>query len=121
MQIQLNTDNHITGSTDLLERVQETLERQLRHVSETITRVEVHLNDVNSAKGGDADKRCMLEVRIAGAKPFSVEHRATTVDLAVEGAASQLARAIKTSLDKSNTQGKGGTSIKHFEQDNNNL
>lgn len=117
MQIQLNSDNHIVSSSGLFERVQKTVEHELRHVAASITRVEVHVNDVNSAKKGEHDKRCMLEARLAGMQPLSAEHRAQTVDLAVKGAALQLARAIKTSLGKADTGEKRGASIRHAMQD----
>ncbi len=116
MQIQLNTDKHIVGSPKLLERVQQAINHELRFVSNAITRVEVHLNDINGDKGGDNDKRCLLEARIAGMKPVIAEHRAANIDLAVNGAASQLARVVKTTLAKSDTHVKGGASIRHTEQ-----
>ena len=116
MQIQLNTDKNITGSPELLEYVQKVIGNELRHYAGSVTRVEVHLNDTNSAKKGDQDKRCMLEARIAGMKPISVEHRADTLNLAVSGAASQLARLVETTLSKGSTNEKGGASIRHIAQ-----
>lgn len=103
MQVQINTDNHIVGSLELSERVRQTVENELRHVSAAITRVEVHLNDVNSVKRGAADKRCLMEARLKGAQPLSAEHRAETIDLAVDGAASQLARVVQAALGKADT------------------
>ncbi|MEC4717829.1 HPF/RaiA family ribosome-associated protein [Noviherbaspirillum sp. CPCC 100848] len=116
MQIQLNTDNNITGSPELLSRIQKVIDHELRHHAASITRVEAHINDTNSAKKGEQDKRCMLEARIAGMKPLSVEHRADTVSLAVSGAASQLARLVDTTLGKANGSEKGGVSIRHLSQ-----
>lgn len=116
MQIQLNTDKHIIGSPDLLDHVQKTLEHELKHVASEVTRVEVHLNDLNSNKSGEDDKRCQLEARVAGIPPISVEHRASSIHVALKGAAGQLARAVKTSLAKSHHEGKGGATIKHMEQ-----
>ncbi|PWF48495.1 HPF/RaiA family ribosome-associated protein [Massilia glaciei] len=117
MQIQLNSDNRITGSPELLERVQADLEHELKHVASAITRVEVHLNDVNGAKGGEADKRCLLEARIKGAQPVAVESRAATIEQAISTAAGQLSRAIKTNLGKSDTAEKRGASIRHLRPD----
>lgn len=117
MQIQLNSDNHIVGSPELLERVQNIVEHELRHIAAQVTRVEVHLNDLNSSKSGDSDKRCMLEARLAGLQPLSVEHRAATIDLAVKTAAAQLARVIKSTTGKADTAEKRGTSIRHATHD----
>lgn len=116
MQIQLNTDKNITGSPALLDHLKNVIEHELRHHAGSITRVEAHLNDTNSGKKGDQDKRCMLEARIAGTKPLSVEHRADTLDLAISGAASQLARLVGTTLSKANESGKGGMSIRDIPQ-----
>lgn len=117
MQIQLNSDNHIVGSSDLSERVRDTVEHALKHFSASITRVEVHVNDVNSSKGGLGDKRCQMEARLRGMAPLSVEHRAETLDLAVGGAAGQLARAVKSVLDKAESAEKRGATIRHDAHD----
>lgn len=100
MQIQLNSDNHITGSPALRDSVQAIIERELKHLSDELTRIEVHLNDENADKGGSVDKRCMLEARVTGLQPVTVEHKAPNMELAVRGAAEQLARALKNTLDK---------------------
>lgn len=112
MLVQINSDNHIVGSLELSERVRQAVETELRHVADAITRVEVHLNDVNSVKGGGSDKRCLMEARLKGSSPLSVEHRAETLDLAVDGAASQLARVVKSALDKADSAEKRGPSVK---------
>lgn len=100
MQIQLNSGNHITGSSALQHSVETILVQELKHLSDELTRIEVHLNDENAAKGGDKDKRCMLEARVTGLQPVTVEHKAESMDLAIRGAAAQLTRALKNTLDK---------------------
>lgn len=100
MQIQLNSDNHITGSPALHQSVQTIIENELKHLADDLTRIEVHLNDENADKKGSADKRCMLEARVTGLQPVTVEHKAPTMELAVRGAAEQLTRALKNTLDK---------------------
>jgi ribosome-associated translation inhibitor RaiA len=117
MQVQLNSDKNIVGSPGLQEHVQALLEQELKHLAKEITRVEVHLNDANSSKSGSDDKRCMLEARVARMQPISVEHRAATVDLAINGAAEQLSRAVKNSLEKLDTNAKRRVSIKHMDHD----
>ncbi len=97
MQIQVNTDNNITGDEILAQRVEEILHHALERFAGQITRLEVHLSDENStSKSGIKDKRCLLEARIAGRDPTSASDVAETVALAVTGAAqkmvSQLAR-----------------------------
>ena len=117
MQVQLNSDKNIVGSPRLQEHVQKLLEQELKHLAKEITRVEVHLNDENSTKSGTDDKRCLLEARVARMQPISVEHRAATVDLAINGAAEQLSRAVKSALEKTDTAAKRRVSIKHLDHD----
>lgn len=111
MQIQLNTDNHITGSAGLQERAAQILAQELKHLANDITRIEIHLNDENSSKSGALDKRCLLEARVAGLAPIATEHHADTLTLAMQGAAEQLARAVKSALDKLQ-HGKGRDTIR---------
>jgi len=100
MQIQLNTDKHIVGSPELKTRVESMLRQELKNLVDDITRIEVHLNDENSLKGGAIDKRCLLEARVAGMQPVSAQHRAATVELAINGAAEQLGRVLRSTLEK---------------------
>jgi ribosome-associated translation inhibitor RaiA len=117
MQIQLNSDKNIVGSPGLQEHVQTLLEQELKHLAQGIIRVEVHLNDENSAKSGADDKRCLLEARVARMKPISTEHRASTLDLAINGAAQQLSRAVRNALEKADTANKRRDSIRHIDHD----
>lgn len=116
MQIQLNTDNHIAASASLSDKVEKIVRQGLKHLTDEITRIEVHLNDENGVKGGTNDKRCLLEARVPGMPPVSVQHHADTVALAVGGAAEQLARALKSALDKSRGSNKQHESIRHLDQ-----
>ena len=117
MQVQLNTDKNIVGSPGLQEHVQKLLEQELKHLAKEITRVEVHLNDENSSKSGTVDKRCLLEARVMKMQPISAEHRAATVDLAINGAVEQLSKALRSVLGKADTTAKRRVSIKHLDHD----
>ena len=101
MQIQVNTDRHIHGGEDLRERVQGMVEGAVSHMSDRITRIEVHLSDENSDKGGDHDKRCLLEARMSGMQPIAVTHQAETLAMAIDGAAEKLERALGHAIGKS--------------------
>ncbi|RJP50767.1 MAG: ribosomal subunit interface protein [Anaerolineaceae bacterium] len=105
MQIQINTDRNIEGRGALASQVSSTVETILRQVSDHISRVEVHLSDENSKKkGGNDDMRCMMEARLKGHQPIAVTHQAATLDQAVDGAADQLARLIKSTLGRLHDQ-----------------
>ncbi len=100
MQIQINSDHHITGSPELAARVQALVRDALERYSDRITRVEVHLNDLNSIKHGSHDKRCLMEARLGGLGPVAADHEAENLDLAINGAMEKLERAIGHKLGK---------------------
>jgi ribosome-associated translation inhibitor RaiA len=94
MQVQLNTDNHVTGSQNLSTYVDEEIRAKLRRFSDRITRVEVHLHDLNSAKAVGDDKRCTIESRVSGKPPVSVTHDAPIMDRAIHGAIEKMIHAL---------------------------
>jgi ribosome-associated translation inhibitor RaiA len=100
MQVLVNSDHHIVGDEDLTGRVQGVVEGRLDRFEGRITRVEVHLNDLNSSKLGERDKRAMMEARIGGMKPIAVSHEAPTLTEAIHVAADKLERAIEHALGK---------------------
>jgi len=101
MYIQVNTDRNIEGHQALNARVSGVVEDALSRFSDHISRVEVHLSDVNSnKKGGDDDMRCMVEVRIKGRQPIAITHHAATVDQVVDGAVDKLVSLIETTLGR---------------------
>ena len=108
MQIQVNASRHIHGGEDLQERVQGMVQNAVSHLSDRITRIEVHLSDENSLKGGDHDKRCMLEARIAGMQPLAVTHLAETLAQAIDGAAEKLEHALEHALGKASARNMNG-------------
>jgi len=101
MYIQINTDRNIEGHQALNARVSGVVEDALSRFSDHISRVEVHLSDVNSnKKGGDDDMRCMVEARIKGRQPIAITHHAATVDQVVDGAVDKLVSLIETTLGR---------------------
>lgn len=100
MQVQVTTDNNINGSAGLIENVGADLTDSLGRFGNQITRVDVHLRDVNGPKGAGDDKNCLMEARLAGRKPVVVSHDAGSVRLAIEGATTKLERALDNLLGK---------------------
>jgi ribosome-associated translation inhibitor RaiA len=100
MQVLVNSDHHIVGGEELTARVQGVVERRLERFDGRITRVEVHLNDLNSLKRGERDKRCMMEARVGGMKPIAVSHEAPTLTEAIHVAADKLERAVAHALGR---------------------
>ena len=103
MKIQLNTDSHIVGSDALAAEIEKKINSTLNRFSDRITRIEVHLSDLNSAKAGPDDKRCVMEARVAGLPPISVSHQGPTLPLSVDGAREKMAKALDTAFGKRDT------------------
>lgn len=101
MHIQVNASNGI-AATETLERwANDFLNEQLSRYAQDVTSIEMQLTDENhGAKGGAADKRCMLEARINGRPPVAVTHDAPDQDLAIRGAVEKLDRALDHALGK---------------------
>jgi len=100
MQIQVNTDNHIHGREEIVALVETSVEGALGRFRDRITRVEAHLSDTNSHKTKGDDIRCVLEARLAGHQPIAVTHQASTVELALSGAADKLERSVESTLGR---------------------
>ncbi len=100
MQVQVNTDKHIDGSTALTAHVEAVIERTLRHVRDHVTRVEVHLSDENAGKAGVADKCCLIEARLERHPPVAVAQVADNLHQAIDGAADKLKTALQATLGR---------------------
>jgi len=101
MLIQVNTGSQTHGTADLTKSVQALIEDKLGRFADRITRAEVHLTDENSTdKSGGNDKRCMIEVRIAGMDPITATDHAASHDQALRGATSKMQGQIETIVGK---------------------
>ena len=100
MHIELSTDSNVQGSEDLATHVKGVVENALSHYGAQITRVEVHLSDANADKGGQDDKRCMIEARVENLQPTAVTYAAATLEQAVKGAAEKLKRSLESTLGR---------------------
>ncbi|MBS1183931.1 MAG: hypothetical protein H6Q99_3811 [Proteobacteria bacterium] len=90
MQFQINTDANIQGDDRLTDVAETIVTAALGHLTDRLSRVEVHLADVNGAKGGANDIRCTAEARPEGMQPQTVTHHDANVEAALRGAAKKL-------------------------------
>ena len=100
MQVLVHTDHHIESHEGLVAWATSTVQGALNHQKEHITRVEVHLSDENGAKGGQADKRCVMEARLQGRPPLAATQHADNQHQAITGAADKLTRLIASTLGR---------------------
>jgi hypothetical protein len=110
MQIQINADKTITLDIELARFVKAEITRALGRFESQLTRVEVHLSDVNSHKPGLHDKRCQIEARPTGRKPVSVNTQTATVEEAVQGAANKMKRLLMSAFGR--TQSRRASSVR---------
>jgi ribosome-associated translation inhibitor RaiA len=99
MQIQVNAADKETRNIDP-EMVEAEVRSALERFEERITRVEVHVRDVNGPKEGDDDKHCTMEARIGGLDPMAVTADGPDAMAAVAAAAAKLQRKIQSDLER---------------------
>jgi hypothetical protein len=100
MQIQVNSDKTVTVDVEMIRAVDDDLNRILGRFDSHVTRLEVHLSDINSDKSGPNDKRCLLEARPAGHQPISASAEASTVEAAVKAAGQKMKNALETTFGR---------------------
>jgi ribosome-associated translation inhibitor RaiA len=98
MQVQIHT-NGVQQSDAIVKRATSEIESALELFADQVTRVEVHLHDDNGPKAG-IDKRCLMEIRLAGLQPLAVEHSAADLYEAISGAAGKAERAVRHKLER---------------------
>jgi len=100
MQFQFNSDSSVMGTDNVAERIEAAVRAKLKRYEERLTRVEVHISDVNGSKHGADDKHCTIEARPRGGKPLGVTGKASDVDTAARQAASTLAERLDRHFGK---------------------
>lgn len=100
MHIQFNTDSSIEGRDTLFASFRPELEKTLERFQEHLTRLEIHVTDVNGEKKADDDVQCTIEARREGKKPNVVTNQAANPRQAVLGAAEKLKRALESDLGR---------------------
>jgi ribosome-associated translation inhibitor RaiA len=99
MQIQVNAADNESRGMDK-EAIRDVVGAALDRFATQITRVEVHVRDVNAAKQGAFDKQCTMEARLAGRDPVAVTASSQDLMLSVREAAGKLKRKIESDLER---------------------
>jgi len=101
MQFQFNSDHTVMGTENVAERIEAMMREKLARFEDRLTRLEVHVRDVNGTKHGADDKECTIEARPRGGKPIGVHGKADKVDDAARKAANTLAQRLERHFGKS--------------------
>lgn len=98
MEIFVNSGDRETRGVNP-ENIQNEVRNTLVRFQDRITRVEVHLKDVNGPKSGN-DKQCTIEARPAGMDPVVVTSDAEDLWTAITDAARKLQRKLQNDFEK---------------------
>jgi hypothetical protein len=85
MLVQINTDNRLEGTTATAAAIEDRVRERLARFADRLTRVEVHIRDVDGDRNGGQGIEATLEARPAGGQPIAVTDQAASVDGAVAG------------------------------------
>jgi len=99
MQIQINFGGSQPQSDALEHEAIVRAREAMARFGDRVTRVEVHLKDANSSKGG-RDKQCTMEARIARLDPIAVTHDGLEMMQVIKETADKLQRAVEHRLDR---------------------
>lgn len=100
MQIQVNSDKSVGVTAEMQTMMETIVGGALERFRPRLTRAELHLSDVNGVRGGRLDKRCLLEVRVAGRDPVAVTDHGDTEELAVRSASQKMKRLLETTFGR---------------------
>lgn len=103
MQFQFNSDNRISVDANVAEQMETLVRGRLGHLSDRLSRVEVHVGDVNGPRGGE-DVRCAVELRPTGMQPISATDEAKSVESAVASATDKALSAFNRQIGKQTTR-----------------
>lgn len=81
------------------EAIRNQVRNAVEHFQNRITRVDVHLKDLNGPKSGN-DKQCTMEARVAGLDPMAVTAESDDLWNAIVDAAGKLQRKLHSDLEK---------------------
>ena len=100
MFVQIRTDNRTISDAEANARLEEKVRSKLKRFEARLSDVEVHITDMNGAKGGDGDKKVSLEARVNGHAPVAVHAEADRIEIAVGLAADKAVRALEHAIGK---------------------
>lgn len=104
MQFLFNSDNQTQLGSETADTVEAMVGERLGRISDKLTRVEVHLSDVDGPRSGGADMKCVIEIRPNAMRPITAVGQASTVEDAVRAAADKVLTAFERQIGKSTTR-----------------
>jgi hypothetical protein len=100
MIVQINSDNRIKASEAMIAELEADMRRRFDRYMDRLTRIEVHLRDLDAGGEGGNDKKCTIEARLIGLDPLTVSATAATLSLATSEASTKLLVVLERSYGK---------------------
>ncbi len=104
MEVQINTANNLDGRQALNDRLEATVRDRLSRFEGRLTRIELHVGDVNAERSAGGDIRCQIEARPAGLDPVSVSDQSDSVDQAATAALAKLTTALERTFGRTSNR-----------------
>ena len=105
MQVQINSDQSVDVDEKVLSDAKSQVNDAMDRYSSRLTRVELHLSDVDGQRSGSREMRCLFEARPAGLDPVVVTEQAPTVEQAIQGAARKMQRLLSSLFGRRRDRG----------------
>ncbi len=99
MILQMNFSN-LTPTPAIEQHIESRVQSSLHRFASRLTRVEVHVADVNGHKNTGNDKRVVLEARPAGMHPISVESRGADLYEVIRTGTNKLRDVLARTTDR---------------------
>lgn len=100
MLVQINTDNRVEGTETTNGAIEERLRERLSRFGDRVTRVEMHIRDVDGDRNGARGIEAKLEARPAGGQPIVVTDQGASIDAAVAGVLRKAVEILDRSFGK---------------------
>ncbi|WP_448502249.1 HPF/RaiA family ribosome-associated protein [Sphingomonas sp.] len=100
MDFQFNSDNNIDGTADMATQAETRIRERLARFEGRLTRIEVHVRDIDGTNNGPDGIEASIEARPAGGQPMTVTDRASKPEAAVNGALQKLVARMDSEFGK---------------------
>ncbi len=100
MTIQIKSDKTSVVDAQSRSAIENEVNRVLGRFISQLTRVDVHVSDVDGRKAGPRDIRCVIEARPAGSRPVSATASAAKVLTAVGSALRKMKQLLARLVDR---------------------
>lgn len=100
MDFQFNTDNIVDGTQGLADKAEARVRHTLRHVTRRLTRVEVHIRDVDGLNNRPDGIEARIEARPRNGDPLGASARGGDPMQALSAALDSLSAKLSSHLGK---------------------